>query len=99
MGLISRLMLGKPIEGGIRAEATVESRSNIPVKRPAYIGGAKLGLLVAQPGGGDRTVALSCTAPRKRYPVVGQTIPIRIDPADPSRVQVIWDELPEIEGQ
>ena len=98
MGLMRRLMLGKPTEGGIRAEATVTSRSNIPTKKPAYMGGSNLGLLIKE-GDRDRAAEYKGTAPRKLFPEVGQTIPVLIDPNDPEKVQVVWDELPVVEGQ
>lgn len=32
-------------------------------------------------------------AHRKRWPMPGMTLPVLIDPADPQRIEVLWDEV------
>jgi len=34
---------------------------------------------------------------RKKYPIAGTTVPVLVEPADTSRVLIVWDEIPTID--
>jgi hypothetical protein len=50
--------------------------------------------VVSGPGLAPTAVEHLCTAPARKWPQPGQTLPVRVDRADPSRLQVRWDDLP-----
>lgn len=50
--------------------------------------------VVSAPGLAPTAVEHKCTAPTKKWPQPGQTLPVQVDRADPSRLQIRWDDLP-----
>lgn len=50
--------------------------------------------VVSAPGLAPTAVEHLCTAPIKKWPQPGQSLPVRVDRADPTRLQVRWDDLP-----
>lgn len=91
---IRRLMLGKPIENGIRGTAYVHSRTRAPEPTPKYIGGARLNLLVDVPGHATYKVRHKCTAPGDRYPHPGAVVPVTVSREDPQRLRIDWEQIP-----
>jgi Short C-terminal domain len=54
-----------------------------------------LNLVVQAEGIPATSVELSCIAPTKKWPWPGSTLPVTIDRADPTRVRVRWDDVPD----
>lgn len=50
--------------------------------------------VVTADGVGPVAVEHYCTAPTKRWPHPGQTLPVTVDRADPTRLEVQWDAMP-----
>ena len=50
--------------------------------------------VVVGPGVGPIAVEHYCTAPTKRWPQPGDTVPVTVDRADPTRLRIDWDQLP-----
>src|ERR1700761_8485089 len=50
--------------------------------------------VVSAPGLAPTAVEHKCTAPTKKWPQPGQTLPVQVDRADPSRLKIRWDDLP-----
>jgi hypothetical protein len=52
--------------------------------------------VVVQAEGVEATsVEFSCIAPTKKWPFPGETLPVTVDRADPERIKVRWDDVPE----
>jgi hypothetical protein len=61
--------------------------------------GAKYGVcrmlgVVSGPGVGPVAVEHRCTTPVARWPQLGQSLPVTVDRADPTRIRVRWEEIP-----
>jgi Short C-terminal domain len=54
-----------------------------------------LTLVVQAEGVSATTVEHSCIAPTKKWPYPGETLPVTLDRADPDRLKVRWDDVPE----
>ncbi|WP_375487269.1 hypothetical protein [uncultured Jatrophihabitans sp.] len=50
--------------------------------------------VVTAPGINPVAVEHYCTAPTKRWPQPGQTLPVTVDRADPTRLHIEWEHLP-----
>jgi hypothetical protein len=50
--------------------------------------------VVTAPGLAPTAVEHLCMAPTKKWPQPGQTIPVLVDRADPTRLEVRWDDMP-----
>jgi hypothetical protein len=50
--------------------------------------------VVSAPGIAPTAVEHLCTAPTKRWPQPGQSLPVAVDRADPTRLHIDWDQLP-----
>ena len=49
--------------------------------------------VVVGPGVGPVAVEHYCTAPTKRWPHPGDTVPVTVDRADPTRLRIEWDQV------
>jgi hypothetical protein len=54
-----------------------------------------LTLVVQAEGVSAVSIEHSCIAPTKKWPYPGQTLPVTFDRADPDRLKIRWDEIPE----
>jgi hypothetical protein len=54
-----------------------------------------LTLVVQAEGVSATTVEHSCFAPTKKWPYPGETLPVTFDRADPDRLKVRWDDVPD----
>ena len=54
-----------------------------------------LTLVVQAEGVPAVSIEHSCIAPTKKWPFPGQTLPVTFDRADPDRLKIRWDEIPE----
>jgi hypothetical protein len=50
--------------------------------------------VVTAPGLAPTAVEHVCLAPTKKWPQPGQTVPVLVDRADPTRLEVSWDDMP-----
>jgi hypothetical protein len=54
-----------------------------------------LNLVVQAEGVPATSIEHSCMAPTRKWPFPGATLPVTFDRADPDRLKVRWDEVPE----
>jgi hypothetical protein len=54
-----------------------------------------LTLVVQAEGVPATSIEHSCIAPTKKWPFPGETLPVTFDRADPDRLKIRWDEVPE----
>jgi hypothetical protein len=54
-----------------------------------------LTLVVQAEGVPATSIEHSCVAPTRKWPYPGQSLPVTFDRADPDRLKVRWDEIPE----
>jgi hypothetical protein len=54
-----------------------------------------LNLVVQADGVPATSVEHTCMAPTKKWPYPGETLPVTFDRADPTRLKVRWDDVPE----
>jgi Short C-terminal domain len=54
-----------------------------------------LTLVVQAEGVSAVSIEHSCIAPTKKWPFPGQTLPVTFDRADPDRLKIRWDDVPE----
>src|SRR5690606_22172156 len=53
-------------------------------------------LRVSAPGVPEQDVSVRSSMPSRKWPDIGQTVPVRFDRDDPSRPEILWDEVPEV---
>jgi Short C-terminal domain len=61
----------------------------------ATSGNVNLTLVVQADGVAAATVQHSCLAPTKKWPYPGETLPVTFDRADPDRLKIRWDDVPD----
>jgi hypothetical protein len=49
--------------------------------------------VVTAPGVGPAVVEHLCTAPTKKWPSPGMSLPVTVDRADPTRLRINWDDM------
>lgn len=54
-----------------------------------------LNLVVQAEGVPATSIEHSCMAPTRKWPYPGATLPVTFDRADPDRLKIRWDEIPE----
>jgi hypothetical protein len=54
-----------------------------------------LNLVVQAEGVPATSIEHSCIAPTRKWPYPGATLPVTFDRADPDRLKIRWDEVPE----
>jgi hypothetical protein len=54
-----------------------------------------LNLVVQAEGVPATSIEHSCMAPTRKWPFPGATLPVTFDRADPDRLKIRWDEIPE----
>jgi hypothetical protein len=97
MGIASQLMtwvrvkrMSDPVRGTLKI--TVCAQPETAIGSASY---SALVLGVVQgPGIEPTAVEHSCTVWAKRCPRSGQSVPVTVDRADPSRIAILWDEVP-----
>ncbi len=78
-----------PVDGTAQVVGSTQPPDN------ATSSNVNLNLVVQAEGVPATSVELSCIAPAKKWPWPGTTLPVTIDRADPTRVRVRWDDVPE----
>ena len=89
-------------EPGARAEAKLLGLA--PTARGARRTGAldvemELRLAVTMPDGGVVETDFVCKVPHERSPLVGDTLPVEVDPAERSVKRILFDEMPKLEDR
>jgi hypothetical protein len=77
-----------PVDGSLRLTSCSVGASD------AAYSNCRMQGVVSAPGLAPTAVEHLCTAPAKKWPQPGQSLPVRVDRADPTRLQVRWDDLP-----
>jgi hypothetical protein len=89
VGLFSKLKGG----GGVRGTAQVTSCSQY-MGRGVY-SMCRMQLVVQAEGVAPTAVEFEGLVHRKRWPQPGMTLPVSVDPANPQKVSIEWDEVPD----
>ncbi len=90
MGLFSKLKGGG---GGIRGAAQVTSCSQYQGRGVYSM--CRMQLVVQGEGVAPTAVEFEGLVHRKRWPQPGMTLPVTVDPANPQKVSIEWDEVPD----
>jgi hypothetical protein len=61
----------------------------------ATSGNVNLTLVVQADGVPATSIEHSCLAPTKKWPYPGETLPVTFDRADPDRLKIRWDDVPD----
>lgn len=61
----------------------------------ATSGNVRLNLVVQAEGMEAVSIEHSCIAPVKKWPFPGSALPVTFDRADPDRLKIRWDEIPD----
>jgi hypothetical protein len=93
MGLLGDSFKAMRMKDPVEANAQVVGSTQAPEN--ATSGNVNLTLVVQAEGVPATSVELSCMAPAKKWPFPGQTLPVTVDRADPTRIKIRWDDLPE----
>jgi Short C-terminal domain len=78
-----------PVDGTAQVVASTQPPDS------ATSSNVNLNLVVQAEGIEATSVELSCIAPTKKWPFPGTTLPVTVDRADPERVKVRWDDVPD----
>ena len=89
MGFFSKLKGGG---GGIRGTAQVTSCSQY---QEGIYSRCRMQLIVQAEGVAPTAVEFEGLVHRKRWPQPGMTLPVTVDPANPQKVSIEWDEVPD----
>jgi hypothetical protein len=89
VGLFSKLKGGS---GGIRGTAQVTSCSQY---QEGIYSRCRMQLIVQAEGVAPTAVEYEGLVHRKRWPQPGMTLPVTVDPANPQKVSIEWDEVPD----
>jgi hypothetical protein len=84
-----------PGPGGVHASALVVDGDSGISGTTSWSSLARLRVMI--PDRPPVAVTHECMVKRGKELVEGFTIPIRVDPADPAKLEIIWDEVPTIE--
>lgn len=84
---------GKKLEDPVEGVAHVLG-VGLPVESQGRVMRIKLQLLVQAPGIEPQQVEMSKMVNRKKVPQAGMVLPITVDRADPTKVEIDWDAAP-----
>jgi hypothetical protein len=93
VGLIGDSIRGRRMKDPVEGTAQVVGSTQPPDS--ATSSNVNLNLVVQAEGIPATSVEHSCMAPTKKWPWPGATLPVTIDRADPSRLRVRWDDVPD----
>ncbi len=93
MGLIGDWMKSKKMKDPVRGTLQVTASSYPPDS--ATSANFSLNGIVTAPGVMPTAVEHSGIARTKKWPHGGQTLPVTVDRADPTRIAIEWDEVPD----
>jgi hypothetical protein len=93
MGLLGDAWKARRMKDPVDGVAQVVGSTQPPDS--ATSANVKLTLVVQAEGVPATTIEHSCLAPTKKWPYPGETLPVTFDRADPDRLKVRWDDLPD----
>lgn len=93
MGLLGDAFKGMRIKDPVDGTAQVVGSTQPPDS--ATSGNVNLTLVVQAEGIAATSVEHSCLAPTKKWPFPGETLPVTFDRADPTKLKIRWDDVPE----
>ena len=93
MGLLGdsfkAMRMKDPVDGTAQVVGSTQPPDN------ATSSNVNLTVVVQAEGVPATSVEFSCIAPTKKWPFPGETLPVTVDRADPERIKVRWDDVPE----
>lgn len=93
MGLLGdsfkSMRMKDPVDGTAQVVGSTQAPEN------ASSGNVRLTLVVQAEGIEAVSIEHSCIAPTKKWPFPGTTLPVTVDRADPDRLKVRWDDVPD----
>jgi hypothetical protein len=93
MGLLGDSIKARRMKDPVDGTAQVVGSTQPPDS--ATSGNVNLNLVVQAEGVEATSVEHSCLAPTKKWPYPGETLPVRFDRTDPTRLKVRWDDMPD----
>jgi Short C-terminal domain len=93
MGLLGDSFKAMRMKDPVDGTAQVVSSTQAPDH--ATSANVKLNVVVQAEGMEATSVEFSCIAPTKKWPFPGETLPVTVDRADPTRIKVSWDDVPD----
>lgn len=97
MGIFDFLSGPRPPAGGVRGAAQVVSATQ-HAGRGVYQN-CLLNLVIQAPGIAPFAAAFQGLVHRRHWPSPGSVLPVLLDPHDPRRFGILWDELPDRRDQ
>jgi hypothetical protein len=97
MGLLGDAWKARKMKDPIDGVAQVVGSTQPPDS--ATSANVNLTLVVQADGVPATSIEHSCIAPTKKWPFPGETLPVTFDRADPDRLKIRWDEVPEAGAQ
>jgi hypothetical protein len=93
MGLLGDAWKARRMKDPVDGVAQVVGSTQPPDS--ATSANVNLTLVVQADGVPATTIEHSCLAPTKKWPYPGETLPVTFDRADPDRLKVRWDDVPD----
>ena len=90
MGFLGRLFGGGEISGGVRGTAQVVSATGY---HEGVMANCTMQLVLTAEGIPPTAVEFRGLVHNKRWPRPGMALPASIDPSDPTRYSILWDEV------
>ena len=91
MGLLGKLFGGDGgVPGGVRGVAQVVSATGY---HEGVMAMCHMQLVLSADGVPPTAVAFKGLVHNKRWPHPGMTLPVSLDPSDPTRYKILWDEV------
>jgi hypothetical protein len=93
MGLLGdsfkAMRMKDPVDGTAQVVGSTQAPDN------ATSSNVNLNVVVQAEGVPATSVEFSCIAPTKKWPFPGETLPVTVDRADPTRIKVRWEDVPD----
>jgi Short C-terminal domain len=93
MGLLGDAWKARKMKDPVDGTAQVVGSTQPPDS--ATSSNVNLTLVVQADGVPATTIEHSCIAPTKKWPFPGEALPVTFDRADPDRLKVRWDDVPD----
>lgn len=93
MGLLGDAWKARRMKDPVDGVAQVVGSTQPPDS--ATSGNVNLTLVVRAEGVEATSIEHSCLAPTKKWPYPGETLPVTFDRADPDRLKIRWDDVPD----
>jgi hypothetical protein len=97
MGLLGDAWKARRMKDPVDGTAQVVGSTQPPDS--ATSANVNLTLVVQAEGVPATSIEHSCLAPTRKWPWPGTTLPVTFDRADPDRLKIRWEEVPEVGAQ